>query len=67
MAAFILKITKKPKSKVLETMITIPVSKPIKVNQCGNLSIFYPAQYTRQIVGGNHAQEVKQHNSERPI
>jgi len=36
------------KSKLLDSMITIPVSKPTPLNQCGTISIVYPPEYTKK-------------------
>ena len=45
------------KSKVLEGMITIPVIKPTKLIQCGNVSTVYPPEYTKRSINTNHKGE----------
>jgi len=47
----------KPVSKVLEGMITLPVTKPTILIQCGNVSTVYPAEYTKHRINPNYKGE----------
>ena len=47
----------KPVSKVLDSMITLPVTKPTILIQCGNVSTVYPAEYTKNSINTNHKGE----------